>query len=329
MSTSERYARCDFAAMHIPHDNSLQVFDEMCDNGFPFTTEPNILKQMMHSDSMFDRVIDALTGKGQVATELPGGAISPIEWRATGIKYTNNEIYLDIVESLDCIVDSSSQVVSERIVGEILANCRLSGMPDLQLVFVDPSVLDECSFHPCVRYARYERDRVISFVPPDGKFKLMSYRSSRNADLPIYVRPQFSWYSDGGKLTVMCGTRSSSLKSPNVEEVTVTIPFPKSVQSVSLSANVGAVQYDEITKTCRWVIGTIPKQVTPQLNGSVVLLPHEQAPESNPSLGCSFKMNMFSFSGLKVGSLTLVNERYKPGKFVRAISKSGNIEIRA
>jgi len=31
----------------------------MCDNGFPFTTEPNILKQMMHSDDMFSRVIDA------------------------------------------------------------------------------------------------------------------------------------------------------------------------------------------------------------------------------------------------------------------------------
>jgi len=40
-----------------------------------------------------------------MASELPQGAISPIEWRATGIKYTNNEFYLDIVESLDCIID--------------------------------------------------------------------------------------------------------------------------------------------------------------------------------------------------------------------------------
>ena len=29
--------------------------------------------------------------------------------------------------------------------------------------------------HPCVRLSRYERDKVMSFVPPDGKFKLASY----------------------------------------------------------------------------------------------------------------------------------------------------------
>ena len=30
-----------------------------------------------------------------------------------------------------------------------------------------------CSVHSI---ARWERDRVVSFVPPDGQFKLMSYR---------------------------------------------------------------------------------------------------------------------------------------------------------
>ena len=28
----------------------------------------------------------------------------------------------------------------------------------------------------CVRLARWERERVVSFVPPDGRFTLMSYR---------------------------------------------------------------------------------------------------------------------------------------------------------
>ncbi|ETV90451.1 hypothetical protein H310_14774 [Aphanomyces invadans] len=33
--------------------------------------------------------------------------------------------------------------------------------------FVDPSVIDNCSFHTCERYAWYERERVVSFVPLD------------------------------------------------------------------------------------------------------------------------------------------------------------------
>ena len=40
---------------------------------------------------------------------------------------------------------------------------------------------------------RYERDKVMSFVPPDGKFKLASYSiatSGQSITLPLYVKPQ-------------------------------------------------------------------------------------------------------------------------------------------
>jgi AP-3 complex subunit mu len=50
------------------------------------------------------------------------------------------------------------------------------GMPDLSLTFTNPHILDDVSFHPCVRYNRFEQHKVVSFVPPDGSFKLMNYR---------------------------------------------------------------------------------------------------------------------------------------------------------
>ena len=40
--------------------------------------------------------------------------------------------------------------------------------------------LEDIKFHQCVRLARFESDRTISFVPPDGAFDLMSYRLSQN-----------------------------------------------------------------------------------------------------------------------------------------------------
>lgn len=42
----------------------------------------------------------------------------------------------------------------------------------------NPRLLDDVSFHPCVRYKRWESERVISFIPPDGNFQLMSYHIS-------------------------------------------------------------------------------------------------------------------------------------------------------
>lgn len=64
--------------------------------------------------------------------------------------------------------------MSAEVSGFIFANSRLSGLPDLSLSFVDADVIDDCAFHPCVRYNRYEKDRTVSFVPPDGQFEVGS-----------------------------------------------------------------------------------------------------------------------------------------------------------
>ncbi len=61
------------------------------------------------------------------------------------------------------------------IVNQIDCCIKLSGMPDLTLFFLNPRLLDDVSFHPCVRYKRWENDKVLSFVPPDGNFRLISY----------------------------------------------------------------------------------------------------------------------------------------------------------
>jgi AP-3 complex subunit mu len=82
-------------------------------------------------------------------------------------------------------------------------------------------------------------------------------------------------------------------------------------------------------QVCRWVIGTLPRSITPQLSGSITLGGGEGKPESNPTLSVEFKVNSMTMSGLEVKSLALVNERYKPYKGLRKIVKSGNIQIRA
>ena len=45
--------------------------------------------------------------------------------------------------------------------------------------------LEDVKFHQCVRLSRFENDRTISFIPPDGEFELMSYR------LNTHVRTRF------------------------------------------------------------------------------------------------------------------------------------------
>lgn len=48
--------------------------------------------------------------------------------------------------------------------------------------------LDDVKFHQCVRLSRFERDRTISFVPPDEEFELLSYRLNTSVRLgTLYV----------------------------------------------------------------------------------------------------------------------------------------------
>ena len=78
----------------------------------------------------------------------------------------------------------------------------LSGMPELKLGLNDKLMfeatgrsiargkaveLEDIKFHQCVRLARFENDRTISFIPPDGEFDLMTYRLTTQVKPLIWV----------------------------------------------------------------------------------------------------------------------------------------------
>ena len=101
----------------------------------------------------------------------------------------------------------TGHVLRSEIDGLIKMRVHLSGMPELRLGLNDKIVfensgeqrqgqsntlqsssfdclgtknkgidLEDVKFHQCVRLSRFENDRTISFIPPDGNFDLMSYR---------------------------------------------------------------------------------------------------------------------------------------------------------
>merc|ERR1711871_186596 len=305
-----------------------QLLDEMMDNGFPLTTEPNILKSMILPPTTLGRMVNAVGGgSSNVISELPDGTLSNVPWRKAGVKYSNNEIYFDIIEEIDCIIDNNGSLVTCEVMGSIQCNCRLSGMPDLTLTFSHPDALQDCSFHPCVRFGRWERERVMSFVPPDGNFQLVSYRVERAVQLPIFVRPQISYNQHGGMVNVTVGTKQAHSEKP-MEDIKVTVPFPKCVSTVSLSATTGNYVFDDITKVLEWTIGKIPKDRSPLINGTISFPPDTKAPEESPIILAEFKIQGQSISGIKVDSLSVVNEKYKPYKGVRSITKAGKFQIR-
>ena len=113
-----------------------------------------------------------------------------MSWRPENIKYRKNEVFLDVIESVNLLSGAQGNVLRSEIVGVVKMRVYLSGMPELRLGLNDKVLfestgrgksksveLEDVKFHQCVRLSRFENDRTISFIPPDGEFELMSYRS--------------------------------------------------------------------------------------------------------------------------------------------------------
>ena len=72
----------------------------------------------------------------------------PLPWRSNNIKYASNEIYLDVIESIDCTMDTEGRVLSSAIHGMgshwssirlPLVHCPAQPDPVLSLkLFADP-----------------------------------------------------------------------------------------------------------------------------------------------------------------------------------------------
>ena len=111
------------------------------------------------------------------------------KYSSNGFDWLKTSRYIQIFKMQFEILGASGNVLRSEIVGCIKMRVYLSGMPELRLGLNDKVLfestgrgksksveLEDVKFHQCVRLSRFDNDRTISFIPPDGEFELMSYR---------------------------------------------------------------------------------------------------------------------------------------------------------
>ena len=315
----------------IIKDNYVVVYellDEMLDNGYPLATESNILKELIKPPTILRSVVNTVTGQSNVADQLPSGQLSSVPWRRSGVKYTSNEAYFDVIEEVDAIIDRSGSIVFAEIQGSINATVKLSGMPDLNLSFVNPRLMDDVSFHPCIRYKRWEDEQVMSFIPPDGNFKLCSYhvKSQGAVSIPITVRHNIKYAGTGGKFEVSISGRQ--LMGKVVEDVVICAFVPKQVVNLNLVPSQGAYSFSPVEKELKWDVGKIAPGKPPSIKGSISLQTGMPIPEEKPTLLVQFTIQQMAISGLRVNRLNMYAEKYKPFKGVKYVTTAGKFQIR-
>jgi AP-2 complex subunit mu-1 len=102
--------------------------------------------------------------------------------------------------------------------------------------------LDDCQFHQCVKLGKFDTDRTISFIPPDGEFELMRYRTTENINLPFKVQPVINEVS---KTRVEYKVSVRSLFNAKIlgQNVVLKIPTPTNTANTKIVVSAGKAKY--------------------------------------------------------------------------------------
>ena len=210
-------------------------------------------------------------GAHKLAISKPPQAVTNVvSWRPEGIKYKKNEVFLDVVERLNCLVAANGSVISSEILGSVKMKCQLTGMPELKLGLNDKAMfeaqgraegaaakkaveLEDIKFHQCVRLTRFESDRTISFIPPDGEFELMSYRLQTAVKPLIWVETVIEAHGRS-RVEYMVKMRSQFKPRSYAKEVEIFIPVPPDVDSPAFRASQGSVTYVPDLDAIKWTL---------------------------------------------------------------------------
>ncbi|KAI4244927.1 MAG: hypothetical protein L6R40_002833 [Gallowayella cf. fulva] len=191
------------------YDVVAQLLGEMCDAGSVCNTEPNALRDDVDIPGWMDKLLGGVGLPGNPPSSLPTGALKQqlqlnpsstgpaIPWRRANVRHTSNELYVDILETLQVTLAPSGRPLAAIANGSIAFTSKISGVPDLLLTLSASGgklglerAIELPVFHPCVRLARWkERPGELSFIPPDGKFVLAGYE----VDLMPSIHNLQSW----------------------------------------------------------------------------------------------------------------------------------------
>ncbi|KAF4014405.1 hypothetical protein G4228_005824 [Cervus hanglu yarkandensis] len=305
-----------------------ELLDELMDFGYPQTTDSKILQEYITQEGH-----KLETG----APRPPATVTNAVSWRSEGIKYRKNEVFLDVIESVNLLVSANGNVLRSEIVGSIKMRVFLSGMPELRLGLNDKVLFDntgrgksksveleDVKFHQCVRLSRFENDRTISFIPPDGEFELMSYRLNTHVKPLIWIESVIEKHSHS-RIEYMIKAKSQFKRRSTANNVEIHIPVPNDADSPKFKTTVGSVKWVPENSEIVWSIKSFPggKEYLMRAHFGLPSVEAEDK-EGKPPISVKFEIPYFTTSGIQVRYLKIIEKSgYQALPWVRYITQNG------
>lgn len=321
-----------------------ELLDEIFDHGIPQTSGQEVLN------------LTGVTKKLNVESQsrIMADVTGAIPWRSADVMHKKNEVFIDVVERVNMLVSAKGNLLHADVDGQILMKVQLSGMPECRFGMNDkllmdqeggqlrqrrartarktsPIAFDDCTFHQCVRLGRFETDRSISFIPPEGEFELCKYRITENIQLPFRILPVVS---EIGRKQVHAQVTIKALYDHKLvgNSILVRIPAPPNTAYCTIKVSSGKARYRPTHSAIMWKIKKFPGGTEVSISAEIELSASVAADKkwSRPPIGMQFTVPMYTASGVHIRYLRIVESRlgYTPLKWVRYLSKSGDFQVR-
>ncbi|KAK3738110.1 hypothetical protein QZH41_013841 [Actinostola sp. cb2023] len=340
---------------NIARTSFFHIRQEIADYGYPQKTDTAILKTFITQQGVKTQTREE---QAQITSQVTG----QIGWRREGIKYRRNELFLDVLESVNLLMSPQGQVLSAHVSGRVVMKSFLSGMPECKFGMNDKLVvekqssksassessmdslgskkntsktgiaIDDCTFHQCVKLSKFETERSISFIPPDGEFELMRYRTTKDISLPFRVIPLVREVGRS-RMEVKVVLKSNFKPSILGQKIEVRIPTPPTTAGVQVVCLKGKAKYKSSENAIVWKIKRMGGMKESQISAEIELMPTKDSKKwARPPISLNFEVP-FACSGLKVRYLKVFEPKLNYSdhdtiKWVRYISRSGLYETR-
>ncbi|XP_049514198.1 AP-1 complex subunit mu-1-like [Dermacentor silvarum] len=329
-----------------------ELLDELMDFGYPQTTDGKILQEFITQESH----------KMELQPRLPMAVTNAVSWRSEGVRYRKNEVFLDVIESVNLLANAGGSVLRSEIVGCIKMRVYLSGMPELRLGLNDKVLFESTGQRerrrPSAISLHLEHNFLVThqwwFIAHENQDSkkccgsecvwqfswqmLCNASLCRVLSLPVlYVQVKpLIWIESvierhaHSRVEYMVKAKSQFKRRSTANNVEIVIPVPHDADTPKFKTTVGNVKYAPEQNAVIWSVKSFPggKEYLMRAHFGLPSVESEET-EGRAPIQVKFEIPYFTTSGIQVRYLKIIEKSgYQALPWVRYITQNGDYQLR-
>eukprot|EP00924_Labyrinthula_sp_SR-Ha-C_P000974 snap_masked-scaffold_7-processed-gene-9.18-mRNA-1 protein AED:1.00 eAED:1.00 QI:0/0/0/0/1/1/6/0/450 len=349
---SEKTIKSNFSLIYL-------CIEEMCINGIPCLEEPAMLKMLISPPSLKNKLYSTIGNSSLVSSYLPRNITSALDWRSKGIKYSKEEILIDIIEEITCVFNTKGTLLKSSVIGKIFVKSQLSGMPEVSLFLKNREEIEDYSCHKCVKLNTFMSEKVLQFVPPDGEFILMKYTLRNIPDkkmkliLPLDFTSQSisNMKSEIPKRNIRFSisgnfnsplfrktnlvnfglhNKMNGMEQRRVKKIKCVTKFPRVISSISNASksNSMEVSFSSINSALNWSLVDLSPEIGKDRSCIETIVHYENEKKMTDSVlevQVNFEVENTLVSDIDVSQVKVFGHKEVPHKGVKLLTKGKNL----